>query len=133
MPTKDPESRYSRSTKRRERAGMTAFPERGDVPRLGGIGLEPEFFPVLRDAEGTAGGPDAPDASRMVPGVLEIVDELASHPTTGSEHGRVSPPAAVEFPVGGGRAPHLRARRPGRTLDRGLSQCWRVSLMTSWT
>ena len=36
----------------RHRAGLNAFPEAVRPERLGGIGLEPEFFPIVRDAKG---------------------------------------------------------------------------------
>ena len=101
MPTKDPKAALSLD-EARHRAGMLAFPDRGAEPRLGGVGLEPEFFPILRDSKGRPEGRltlTDPGGS----GVLEIVDELAStDERIEARHGSL--PAAVEFPVeGGGR------------------------------
>ena len=99
MPTKDPKAALSLD-EAISRAGNQAFPDRGDVPRLGGIGLEPEFFPILRDPEGRPAGRmllTRPDGT----GVLEVVEKLAASDDR-IEARQSSPPAAVEYPVGGG-------------------------------
>jgi glutamate--cysteine ligase len=86
----------------RHRAGRHAFPEPGDGDHIGGVGLEPEFFPIIRDDKGRPNGRlllTQPDGS----GVLEVVDSLAS---TDERIGRRTskPPGPVEYPVeGGGR------------------------------
>jgi glutamate--cysteine ligase len=86
----------------RHRAGLTAFPDPADSGRLGGIGLEPEFFPILRDARGRPSGRlllTQPDGW----GVLEVTDELAAKDDRiGARNSR--PLGPVEYPIeGGGR------------------------------
>jgi glutamate--cysteine ligase len=101
MPTQDRSAALSLD-EARHRAGLKAFPEALRAERLGGIGLEPEFFPIIRDAKGR------PQGRLMLTqtdgaGVLEIVDELAA------SDDRIGPrnsnsPGPVEYPVeGGGR------------------------------
>ncbi len=101
MPTQDKGSAISMD-EALHRAGMHAFPEPLPGASVGGIGLEPEFFPIIRDEKGRPQGRlllTQPDGC----GVLEVVDELAaSDDRIGAR--RSSPPAAVEYPVeGGGR------------------------------
>jgi glutamate--cysteine ligase len=84
----------------RHRAGLVAFPDPARKERLGGVGLEPEFFPIMRDAKGRPRGRlllTQADGN----GVLEIVDELAaSDERVGARRSR--PPGTVEYPIGGG-------------------------------
>ena len=101
MPTEDQRAAIS-VDEARHRAGVTAFPDRGDVPRIGGVGLEPELFPIVRDSEGRPAG----RALLTQPGghgVLEIIDELAaSDDSIGPARSR--DPGPIEYPVkGGGR------------------------------
>ena len=49
MPTEDPKAAISLD-EARHRAGLRAFPEPPREEVLGGVGLEPEFFPIVRDA-----------------------------------------------------------------------------------
>jgi glutamate--cysteine ligase len=101
MPTQDHRAAITLD-EARHRAGWNAFPEPGDGDRVGGVGLEPEFFPVIRDDKGRPNGRlllTQPGGS----GVLEVVDRLAS---TDQRIGRRTskPPGPVEYPVeGGGR------------------------------
>ncbi len=99
MPTKDPKAALSLD-EARHRAGMQAFPDRGDVPRIGGIGLEPEFFPICRDSKGRPAGRmklTQPGGT----GVFEVVDGVAASDDRISAR-QTGPPASVEFPVDGG-------------------------------
>lgn len=99
MPTEDRRAAIS-ADEARHRAGRAAFPARGDVERIGGVGLEPEFFPVVRDGMGLPNGRlmlSQPDGA----GVLEIIDAMAEiDPRVGPRSSR--PPAAVEFPLDDG-------------------------------
>jgi glutamate--cysteine ligase len=101
MPTQDRSAAISMD-EARHRAGLKAFPEILRPDRLGGVGLEPEFFPIVRDARGRPQGRlllTNPDGF----GVLEIVDELAASDDRISPRGS-SPPGPLEYPVeGGGR------------------------------
>jgi glutamate--cysteine ligase len=101
MPTQDRKAAISLD-EARHRAGMKAFPEIVRPERLGGIGLEPEFFPIVRDAKGRPQGRLLLTQSGDH-GVLEVVDELAaSDDRIGARSSR--PPGPVEYPVeGGGR------------------------------
>jgi len=99
MPTEDKRAAIS-VDEARHRAGVTAFPDRGDVARIGGVGLEPELFPIVRGREG---GP----AGRMLltqpggHGVLEIIDDFArSDDRVSARTGK--PPGPIEYPVAGG-------------------------------
>jgi glutamate--cysteine ligase len=101
MPTQDRSAAISLD-EARHRAGLSAFPDpsRGDL--LGGVGLEPEFFPIVVDDRGRPQGRlllTQPDGT----GVLEVVDELAaSDDRIGTRSSQ--PPGPVEYPVeGGGR------------------------------
>ena len=101
MPTKDRKAAISLD-EARQRAGFLAFPEPGEVARLGGVGLEPELFPIITDGSGRPEGRlhlTCPGGR----GVIEIIDDLADEdPRIGSRDGR--PPGPVEYPVeGGGR------------------------------
>jgi glutamate--cysteine ligase len=101
MPTEDKKHAIS-VDEARHRAGVTAFPDRGNVPRIGGVGLEPELFPIVRDPQGRPAG----RALLNLPGgcgVVEIIDELAR--TDDRIEARISgPKGAMEYPVeGGGR------------------------------
>jgi len=58
------------------RAGLIAFPERGDGAHPDQIGLEPEIFPIRRDRDGRPSG-RLPLRGGARGGVLEIVDDLA--------------------------------------------------------
>ena len=101
MPTQDPKAAISLD-EARHRAGLKAFPETVRSERLGGVGLEPEFFPIVYDANGRpqkrlllsqAGGS----------GVLEVVDELAAVDARVGPRESL-PRGPVEYPVeGGGR------------------------------
>jgi glutamate--cysteine ligase len=101
MPTQDRSAAISLD-EARHRAGLKAFPETGHAERLGGVGLEPEFFPIVRDSKGRPHGRlllTQPDGS----GVLEVVDELAASDDRIAPR-TIGPPAPVEYPVeGGGR------------------------------
>jgi len=101
MPTLDRSAAISMD-EARHRAGLNAFPDPGDAERLGGVGLEPEFFPIIRDAKGRPQGRLMLTQSNGK-GVLEIVDELAAtDDRIGPRSSR--PPGPVEYPVeGGGR------------------------------
>jgi glutamate--cysteine ligase len=99
MPTHDQRAAISLE-EARYRAGRNAFPDARDESRLGGVGLEPEFFPIVRDMEGRP-------INRVLltqpggVGVLEVIDSLAS--TDDRIEPRIgSPPSAVEYPVDGG-------------------------------
>jgi glutamate--cysteine ligase len=101
MPTEDRSAAISLD-EARHRAGLKAFPDSVRSGTLGGVGLEPEFFPIIRDATGR---PQArllltqPDGA----GVLEVVDELAAtDDRIGPRSSR--PLGPVEYPIeGGGR------------------------------
>jgi len=76
MPTQDRKAAISLD-EARNRAGLKAFPEEVRSERLGGVGLEPEFFPIVCDARGRPQGRlllTVPDGT----GVLEVIDELAA-------------------------------------------------------
>ncbi len=101
MPTCDRQSAIGMD-EARERAGSLAFPPPRNEALIGGVGLEPELFPIVRDSDGRP-------FSRMMlthpggTGVLEVVDALAQ---TDDRIGprTSSPPGPVEYPVeGGGR------------------------------
>ncbi len=101
MPTCDRQSAIGMD-EARERAGSLAFPPPRNEALIGGVGLEPELFPIVRDSDGRP-------FSRMMlthpggTGVLEVVDTLAQ---TDDRIGprTSSPPGPVEYPVeGGGR------------------------------
>jgi glutamate--cysteine ligase len=99
MPTQDPKSAISLD-EARHRAGLVAFPEATRPERVGGVGLEPEFFPIIRDDMGRPKGRlllTQSDGS----GVLEVVDELAAADdrVQAREGG---PPGPIEYSVGGG-------------------------------
>jgi len=101
MPTQDRSAAISLD-EARHRAGLNAFPEAVRPERLGGVGLEPEFFPIVHDAKGR------PQKRLLLTqadgnGVLEVVDELAdSDDRIGPRSSQ--PPGPVEYPVeGGGR------------------------------
>lgn len=101
MPTEDKSAAISLD-EARHRAGLKAFPKPSRSGPLGGVGLEPEFFPIIRDREGRPRGRlllTQPDGS----GVLEVIDELAaSDVRIGPRDNR--PLGPVEYPVeGGGR------------------------------
>ena len=101
MPTEDRSTAISLD-EARHRAGLKAFPEAVRPEALGGVGLEPEFFPIVRDAKGrplTRLLLTQPDGS----GVLEVVDELAAaDDRIGPRSSR--PLGPVEYPItGGGR------------------------------
>jgi len=100
MPTHDRKDAISMD-EARTRAGFSAFPEPGEGGRLGGVGLEPEFFPIFHDSNGRPRG-------RLMlthpggAGVLEVIDVLAR--TDDRIQPRVSrPPGPVEYllPDGG--------------------------------
>jgi len=99
MPTQDRKAAISMD-EARHRAGQKAFPESVRSERLGGIGLEPEFFPIVRDGKGRP-------LRRLLlteadgDGVLEIVDELAASDDR-VEPRSSKPPGPVEYSVGGG-------------------------------
>jgi glutamate--cysteine ligase len=99
MPTEDRRSAIS-VDEARHRAGVTAFPDRSDVPRIGGVGLEPELFPIIRDGNGRPAGRvllTQPGGH----GDLETIDELArSDARIGLRSGK--PMGPVEYPVEGG-------------------------------
>jgi len=101
MPTQDKRAAISLD-EARHRAGLHAFPEPDDGDRIGGIGLEPEFFPIIRDDKARPAGRlllTRPEGN----GVLGIIDDLAA---TDDRIDRRSsrPPGPVEYPVeGGGR------------------------------
>jgi glutamate--cysteine ligase len=124
MPTEDRSAAISLE-EARHRAGLKAFPEEVRPERLGGVGLEPEFFPIVRDARGHPQGRlllTNPDGS----GVLEIVDELAaSDDRIGPRNSR--PLAAVEYPVeGGGRLtfePGAQVEHSTAVYDSAASAC----------
>ncbi len=99
MPTQDPKFAIS-ADEARHRAGLRAFPEPRGGGALGGVGLEPEFFPIIRDGAGRPRGRlllTQPDGV----GVLEVIDGL----TTADDRigPRDSQPLGpVEYPVDGG-------------------------------
>ena len=101
MPTEDRSAALSLD-EARHRAGLKAFPEAVRSGTLGGVGLEPEFFPVIRDGEGRPQGRlllTQPDGA----GVLEVIDRLAATDDRIGPRGS-RPPGPVEYPVeGGGR------------------------------
>ena len=76
MPTTDSKSAISMD-EARHRAGLNAFPDPPRDERIGGVGLEPEFFPIIRDGRGRPQGRLLLTQSGGY-GVLEIVDELAA-------------------------------------------------------
>jgi len=79
------------------RAGLIAFPERGDGPHPDQIGLEPEIFPIRRDRDGRPSG-RLPLRGGARGGVLEIVDDLAcSSPDLGGRQG--GPVGPWEYPL----------------------------------
>jgi glutamate--cysteine ligase len=101
MPTQDRSAAISLD-EARHRAGLSAFPEAVRAARLGSVGLEPEFFPIIRGAEGSPRGRlllTQPNGG----GVLEVVDELAASDDRIGPRSSMSP-GPVEYPVeGGGR------------------------------
>jgi glutamate--cysteine ligase len=101
MPTQDRKAAISLD-EARHRAGRHAFPEPGGGDLIGGLGLEPEFFPIIRDDKGRPNGRlllTRPEGN----GVLGIIDDLAaSDERIGQRSSK--PPGPVEYPVeGGGR------------------------------
>ena len=119
MPTADHREAISLDEARRQ-AGLLAFPVPGDVTRLGGVGLEPELFPIITDTSGVPQGRlhlTCPGGR----GVVEIIDDLADEdPRIGARVGR--PPGPVEYPVDdggrltfepGGQVEHSTAVYPG--------------------
>lgn len=99
MPTQDPRSAIS-IDEARHRAGLRAFPDPRGGRVLGGVGLEPEFFPIIRDGAGRPRGRlllTQPDGA----GVLEVIDGLTvSDDRIGPRDSR--PLGPVEYPVDGG-------------------------------
>jgi glutamate--cysteine ligase len=99
MPTHDRKAAISLD-EARFRAGLKAFPEEVRSERLGGVGLEPEFFPIVCDARGRPQGRlllTVPDGI----GVLEVIDELAaSDDRIGPRNSQ--PLGPVEYPVDSG-------------------------------
>jgi len=101
MPTHDPKAAISLD-EARQRAGLNAFPEPNEDDRLGGVGLEPEFFPIVHDSNGRPRGRLMLTHPEGI-GVLEVVDALAR--SDDRIEPRVSrPPGPVEYPLpDGGR------------------------------
>ena len=101
MPTQDRKAAISLD-EARQRAGLNAFPEPKEDGRLGGVGLEPEFFPILHDSNGRPRGRlmlTHPDGV----GVLEVVDALAQSDDR-IQPRDTHPPGPVEYPLpDGGR------------------------------
>jgi glutamate--cysteine ligase len=101
VPTRDPKKALTLDAAL-FRARITAFPERTDEVRIGGVGLEPEFFPIFRDA---AGRPDGRVPLKGLDGigVLETVDGMVAAETVlGTRRG--GPIGPWEYPLlGGGR------------------------------
>jgi glutamate--cysteine ligase len=99
MPTQDPKAAISLD-EARHRAGVIAFPKATRSERIGGVGLEPEFFPIICDDKGRPQG-------RLLltqpggHGVLEVVDELAASDDRVQPR-EDGPPGPIEYPVGGG-------------------------------
>lgn len=99
MPTTDQRQRLSLD-EALHRAGLMAFPDAENRECLGGVGLEPELFPILTDDTGAARGRlrlTQPDSY----GVIEICDELAQ--TDSRVARRVgNPPGHTEYPIDDG-------------------------------
>lgn len=76
MPTDDRRQALSRD-EARARAGLIAFPALRADASEDRIGLEPEFFPIRRAGDGRPAG-RLPLRGGSSPGVLEVVDNLAS-------------------------------------------------------
>jgi glutamate--cysteine ligase len=101
MPTEDLKAAISLD-EARTRAGLKAFPETVCSERLGGVGLEPEFFPVIRDGKGRPQGRLLLTQSDGN-GVLEVIDRLAASDDRIAPRSR-RPPGPLEYPIeGGGR------------------------------
>ena len=99
MPTHDPKRALTLDAAL-YRAGMSAFPERSEAPRIGGVGLEPEFFPIFRDAAGRPTG-RVPLKGLDGYGVLETVDGMAATaPVLGPRRG--GPVGPWEYPLSDG-------------------------------
>ena len=99
MPTENRRSAISLD-EARDRAGRLAFPEPSHDDRLGGVGLEPEFFPIIVGASGSPIG----RLHLSCPGgwgVLEIIDDLVAEDSRFAMR-RGRPLGAVEYPVAGG-------------------------------
>ncbi len=99
MPTQDRKAAIS-IDEARVRAGLNAFPDPPRDARLGGIGLEPEFFPIFRDRHGRPHGRmmlTQPDGV----GVLEVIDELAATDDRIAPRSS-APPGPVEYPISDG-------------------------------
>jgi glutamate--cysteine ligase len=82
-------------------AGATAFPDPSEMPGSDGIGLEPEYIPILRDSGGRPAGRVMLRDS-AAPGVLEIMDGLVcTEREFGSRRGGPVGPWEYGLPDGG--------------------------------
>jgi glutamate--cysteine ligase len=99
LPTKD-RRQVLTLDEARARAGLVAFPPSELRPATAGIGLEPEFFPIIRCSDGRPAG-RLPLRGGARPGVLDLIDELAAenHQVGGREGGPVGP---WEYPLAAG-------------------------------
>ena len=96
MPTPDKRNAIS-IDEARHRAGLNAFPDSPRNGRPGGIGLEPEYFPIIHDRYGRPKGRlllTQPEGT----GVLEIIDDLAASDDR-IEPRSSAPPGPVEYPI----------------------------------
>lgn len=100
MPTDDRRQSITRD-EALERAGLVAFPPSELRSSVEGIGLEPEFFPIIRSADGRPAG-RLPLRGEGRAGVLDVVDGLAaSDPALGSREGGPVGPWQYELAEGG--------------------------------
>lgn len=101
MPTTDRRQAISLDDAR-HRAGALAFPSPKNGCRLGGIGLEPEFFPVLVGEDGGPAG-RLPLRDPVRGGVLELLDAAAAREARlGCRRGPLTGPWEY-YLTGGGR------------------------------
>ncbi len=85
MPTRDPRYGVSRD-QAVIRAGLRAFPDPVSGGRVGGVGLEPEYFPILVGPRGEPRG-RMPLRARDGESVLDVICEIARREPDIGAHG----------------------------------------------
>jgi glutamate--cysteine ligase len=99
MPTNDRRLAIS-IDEARQRAGLKAFPKASGGALLGGVGLEPEFFPIAVSASGQPHERVLLTRPKGL-GVIQVIDELAA--TSSTVRPRIGrPPHAFFYPLDNG-------------------------------